>query len=333
MSNRLKLCTAIRAAKMATIDDLCELIPMWHRKKVQDTVKDCVVQGYLLRKRDDVTGMPAYELTPKGKGFCSATPADGGANNIRSSVSAPPSEAVSLSAEDTAGHETTGGEGNASPVAVDIMPTDKACCNAARVIATTAGSEVDKLIQKTQSLEQEVTDARLILNNIRHALGIKESESIKLSIERLQSDIRHQVQRAEAAEANRNDIAQVRDSLGKSIVSFCEWMSEHFACRVPMNLQECRHFLKDFVSAELSQTKASTAASDHIAEANDMVNHPPHYQGKVECIDAIEAALGNEGFAAYCRGNAIKYAFRAGKKGDAAQDIAKAAWYLNRVQA
>ena len=63
----------------------------------------------------------------------------------------------------------------------------------------------------------------------------------------------------------------------------------------------------------------------------DMVNHPPHYQGKVECIDAIEAALGPDGFAAYCRGSAIKYTYRAGKKGDAAQDINKAQWYLRRM--
>jgi hypothetical protein len=63
----------------------------------------------------------------------------------------------------------------------------------------------------------------------------------------------------------------------------------------------------------------------------DMVNHPPHYQGKVECIDAIEAALGPDGFAAYCRGNAIKYSFRAGRKGPCEQDIAKARWYLDRV--
>lgn len=69
------------------------------------------------------------------------------------------------------------------------------------------------------------------------------------------------------------------------------------------------------------------------ASGADMVNHPPHYQGKVECIDAIETALGGEGFAAYCRGNAIKYAFRAGKKGAAAQDLAKARWYLERAAA
>lgn len=69
------------------------------------------------------------------------------------------------------------------------------------------------------------------------------------------------------------------------------------------------------------------------AAGADMVNHPPHYQGKVECIDAIEAALGADGFAAYCRGNAIKYSFRAGRKGPAGEDLAKARWYLERVPA
>ncbi len=64
---------------------------------------------------------------------------------------------------------------------------------------------------------------------------------------------------------------------------------------------------------------------------SDPVNHPPHYQGKVECIDAIEAALGGDGFVACCRGNAIKYLYRAGRKGDSVEDLRKAAWYLDRA--
>lgn len=64
----------------------------------------------------------------------------------------------------------------------------------------------------------------------------------------------------------------------------------------------------------------------------DMVNHPPHYQTDgIECIDAIRASLGLDGFVAYCRGNAIKYSWRAGKKDETAQDLKKAAWYLNRA--
>ena len=64
---------------------------------------------------------------------------------------------------------------------------------------------------------------------------------------------------------------------------------------------------------------------------NDPVNHPAHYTaGAIECIDAIEAALGR-GFAAYCRGNAMKYLWRAGLKNDPAEDLLKAAWYCERA--
>lgn len=61
----------------------------------------------------------------------------------------------------------------------------------------------------------------------------------------------------------------------------------------------------------------------------DNVNHPAHYTGLpgLEVIDIIRASLGAEGFKAYCCGNAIKYRMRAGKKGDAAECLAKADTY------
>jgi len=63
----------------------------------------------------------------------------------------------------------------------------------------------------------------------------------------------------------------------------------------------------------------------------DMVNQPPHYtQGDIECIDAIRAALGPEGFAAFCRGNAIKYNWRMSHK-NGLEDIAKARWYMSKL--
>lgn len=66
----------------------------------------------------------------------------------------------------------------------------------------------------------------------------------------------------------------------------------------------------------------------------DAVDHPSHYnQGGIECIDALEAALGPAGFQAFCRGNAIKYLWRLGLKDGAAQDARKAAWYLARLVA
>ena len=65
---------------------------------------------------------------------------------------------------------------------------------------------------------------------------------------------------------------------------------------------------------------------------HDRVNHPAHYTaGDIECIDAIEAALGPDGFIAYLRGQIIKYTWRLGRKDDAVQDASKAAWYEARL--
>ena len=67
-------------------------------------------------------------------------------------------------------------------------------------------------------------------------------------------------------------------------------------------------------------------------EGPSSVNHPAHYtSGDIECIEAIEAALGTTGFVDYCKGNAIKYLWRAGLKWDAKEDLQKAAWYANRA--
>ena len=65
--------------------------------------------------------------------------------------------------------------------------------------------------------------------------------------------------------------------------------------------------------------------------APDMVNHPPHYQSDngIECIDAIRAALGRDGFVSYCVGNCMKYLWR--EKNDRTEDLRKAAWYLDRA--
>lgn len=64
---------------------------------------------------------------------------------------------------------------------------------------------------------------------------------------------------------------------------------------------------------------------------SDPVNHPSHYTGsgincpdcgrEIECIDITREMN-------FCRGNVIKYVWRAGKKGDAIEDLFKARQYL-----
>ena len=59
---------------------------------------------------------------------------------------------------------------------------------------------------------------------------------------------------------------------------------------------------------------------------NDPVHNPAHYKsGGIEVIDVIEAFNLNFRLA-----NVIKYVLRAGRKGDALEDLEKAAWYLDR---
>jgi hypothetical protein len=48
-----------------------------------------------------------------------------------------------------------------------------------------------------------------------------------------------------------------------------------------------------------------------------------------ETIDRIRDVLGDEGFVAFCVGNALKYADRAGLKSDAEFDLVKQRWYLD----
>ena len=83
---------------------------------------------------------------------------------------------------------------------------------------------------------------------------------------------------------------------------------------------------------EWAKAKGVFVVSTPVTEP-DMVNHPPHYQSDngIECIDAIRAALGRDGFIAYCRGNAIKYLWR--DKVNNVEDLNKAIWYINRANA
>lgn len=63
----------------------------------------------------------------------------------------------------------------------------------------------------------------------------------------------------------------------------------------------------------------------------DMVNKPPHYQGKVECIDAIEAAVATAPpVHAVFVANIFKYVWRYREK-NGIEDLRKAMWYLDRL--
>lgn len=69
---------------------------------------------------------------------------------------------------------------------------------------------------------------------------------------------------------------------------------------------------------------------------NDAVHHPQHYTLPgltVESVDVIRAVLTPEEFKGWCKGNALKYSLRAGRKDPAkeVQDLAKAGVFLSWI--
>lgn len=74
-----------------------------------------------------------------------------------------------------------------------------------------------------------------------------------------------------------------------------------------------------------------TMGQSIVSTPHNPVDHPSHYtQGDIECIDALESALGPEGFKGYCKGCAMKYLWRTDYKGEL-EDLQKAVWYINRI--
>lgn len=80
------------------------------------------------------------------------------------------------------------------------------------------------------------------------------------------------------------------------------------------------------MSNDLTDFKTRFTFSPVVTGLDDPVNHPSHYTDHpsgVECITITEHHN-------FCVGNAIKYLWRAGLKGDAVEDLKKAAWYIDR---
>lgn len=87
------------------------------------------------------------------------------------------------------------------------------------------------------------------------------------------------------------------------------------------------HTARDFIGLAPGRSDTSEAVQEEQADTtSDPVNHPKHYTSHpsgVECITVTEHMNFN-------LGNAIKYIWRAGDKGNLKQDLEKARWYLDR---
>lgn len=64
----------------------------------------------------------------------------------------------------------------------------------------------------------------------------------------------------------------------------------------------------------------------------DNINHPKHYEGNIECIDAMQEVIGKVGVIDFCIGNAFKYIWRCMKKHKMPiEDLKKCRWYINKA--
>lgn len=83
---------------------------------------------------------------------------------------------------------------------------------------------------------------------------------------------------------------------------------------------ELRESLRRLDEKSIKVTMAETMSGP-----DDPIN-PAHYKNHpsgIECIQITEHFN-------FCRGNAIKYLWRAGEKGDAIEDLKKVRWYVDR---
>lgn len=185
-SKRKQIIDAIATNGLSTMDDLGFTTGIV-RKSLHDNVKAACKDGLLERTMDDITNQPAYLLTAKGKTWhknnISEQPQPTVGENIGSDASVshvvggyiaePPSEAVTVI-------EPPKPDAVLSSMPVEAgsnecgMPTDKACCNAAAVVAKTAGGMVGELQKRCTEQEQ-------IIANLQGALQKAENDLESIS--------------------------------------------------------------------------------------------------------------------------------------------------------
>ena len=91
-------------------------------------------------------------------------------------------------------------------------------------------------------------------------------------------------------------------------------------------------FLTDEELDEIIKMEKLKAEMEKLDEEVDNVNHPKHYDGNIQCIDAMQEVLGKNGTIGFCVGNAFKYIWRCRKKHETPiEDLQKCRWYINKA--
>lgn len=105
----------------------------------------------------------------------------------------------------------------------------------------------------------------------------------------------------------------------KSICSSCKFEN------LPENVKPCS-------TCEATRVDNRWTGSEYVpADDAAEIDHPAHYAGKIECIDAMLETMGRDDVRAFCLCSAFKYLWRCKKKHETpTEDVKKAAWYLGK---
>ena len=98
------------------------------------------------------------------------------------------------------------------------------------------------------------------------------------------------------------------------------------------SIRESLYEYAEYIQDEQAAKNANNTDINH----TDEVHNPNHYKLNglnIEAVDVVKAVLTEEEFKGWCRGNALKYLMRAGKKDNSKekQDFAKAGVFISWI--
>jgi len=370
MNLRFEILKAVAANPGAPINEIADAIS-YDRQKAAWSVRDCAQDGLLAKRLDDVTRQPGYTLTDAGKKRLAEGPAKLQGGNLKkgaktkTSFNAGPrdraeakAKVVSEPAADAAipapeNYSLLGvladiraavGDPEGRLMQDELVDRVRAIAKAGAIAnadlvkirdtllplvfvrqddgapgAVACAERAADLLQRTRESNREMLNMIAIASETLAPLASGDIDTSDMDL--------HEIAEQAAARIAAKDTELLEQA--RVVVALRDTITQRNA--ELSNAQALVEKLEHLLQSARNEAEHLRRHANHSGDAADMVNHPPHYQGKVECIDAIEAALGPEGFVAYCRGNALKYSFRAGRKGSAAQDIKKALWYAARA--
>lgn len=108
------------------------------------------------------------------------------------------------------------------------------------------------------------------------------------------------------------------------------WQWENGNVEPRKSIKQRLYSYAEYIQKDIAESQTNNIDTEH----TDEVHNPDHYKLdglNIEAVDVIKAVLTDEEFKGWCKGNALKYFMRAGKKdkNKEKQDFAKAGVFIS----